>query len=50
MKMENLHLLLLWNRVNHNPDFARIKENKQVAEILDNAWCKQVFVDIDAHC
>ena len=36
-KKEIHHLPLLRSSVNHNPDFARIVENKQVGENLDNA-------------
>ena len=35
-KAENLHSLLLRNRVNHNQYFARNVKNKQVEENLNN--------------
>ncbi len=35
-KAENLHSLLLRNRVNHNQDLARTVKNKQVEENLNN--------------
>ena len=35
-KAENLHSLLLWNRVNRNQDFARNVKNKQLEESLNN--------------
>ena len=51
-KVENLHSLLLRNRVNHNQDPARNVKNKQVEENLNNGSVvkARTFISLATFC